>query len=232
MAGPLKAASIKRHSVTEQVHERLKKAIIDGTLKPGERLVEGELAAMLGASRTPVREALSKLEQEGLVQPLRFGGLAVVELSEHDVSEIFGLIRVLECYAARLAAERATDAQIARMQLLCTRAAQLGEEETDRLGELNRQFHQQLVEAADHKRVRELISTLRSSMRPYRLLSLASAEFRQQTIRDHNAMLDAIRGRNPGLVEEIMRDHLTLAEQISLKHLRSGSHAALARERG
>lgn len=231
MAGPLKSASIQRQTVTDQVHRRLKEAIIEGAFQPGERLVEGEIAAMLGASRTPVREALSKLEQEGLVRPLRFGGLAVAELSEQDVVEIFSLIRVLESYAARLAAERATESQLARMRLLCTRAEQLDADEGERLGELNRQFHEQLVEAADHKRLRELISALRSPMRPYRLISLASAEFRQQTIRDHRAMLEAIRTRKPDLIEQIMREHLNIAEQLALKHLRAGKDDAASRSK-
>src|ERR1035437_4546288 len=107
----LRRTTIQRQTVTDQVHRRLKQAIIDGEFQAGERLVEVDIAVRLGASRTPVREALSKLEQEGLVTPVRFGGLAVAKLSEVDVVEIFSLIRLLESYAGRLAAERATNKQ-------------------------------------------------------------------------------------------------------------------------
>lgn len=225
----LRRTNILRQTVTEQVHRRLKQAIIEGEFKPGERLVEVDLADRLGASRTPVREALSKLEQEGLVTPVRFGGLAVVQLSEGDVIEIFSLITLLEGYAARLAAERITDKQLAKLELICGRTEQLGDNEAEHLAELNQQFHEQLVEATGHKRLRELIASLRSPMRPYRLVSLESFEFRKKSVLDHCAILKALRSRDTDRVEQLMCAHLKLAEQVALDRIRESSKAALTR---
>jgi DNA-binding GntR family transcriptional regulator len=227
MMVPLKRSTIQRQTVTEQVHRHLKQAIIEGEFQPGDRLVEVEIAARLGASRTPVREALSKLEQEGLVTPVRFGGLAVAQLSEVDVVEIFSLIKLLESYAGRLAAERATDKQLAKLEQLCKRAEQLPDIDTERLAELNQQFHEQVVEAAGHKRLRELIMTLRTSLRPYRLVSLESSEFRKKCVLDHRALVDAVRARKGEQVEQMMFAHLNIAEQVALDRMRESSKAAL-----
>jgi DNA-binding GntR family transcriptional regulator len=219
----LRRVSVQRQTVTDQVHRRLKQAILDGELRPGERLVEVEIAERLGASRTPVREALSKLEQEGLVTPVRFGGLAVAQLSEFDVVEIFSLIKLLESYAGRLAAERATEKQLEKLDVLCRRAEELSEDESDLLSDLSQQFHQLVIEAAGHKRLQDIVSSLRASMQPYRLVSLDSAEFRKRSIADHRALFEALRARDGAKVERMMYDHLNMAQEVAVTRIRDGS---------
>ncbi len=216
----LKARSVERRTLADQVYASVKQAILSGELRPGERLKELEVARLLGASRTPVREALSRLEQEGLVRPLKRGGLTVVELSERDVVEIFGLIKVLEAYAARLAAGKLTPPHLDKLDALCARAEQLGEDEADRLVELNRRFHEALIEGAGHGRLQELLTHLRLAMQPYRVVSLASPEFRKRSVADHRRMIDLLRAGEVDALVALVAEHLEVAQQVALGGLR------------
>lgn len=104
----------ERKSLGQHVFENLKNAIVKGDMQPGGRLIESRLAETLGISRTPVREAIHKLEREGYLRKLSRGGFSVLGLSREDVEETFGIRSVLESYAARLAAEKHRKAEIGR----------------------------------------------------------------------------------------------------------------------
>ena len=95
----------ERKSLGQDVFDYLKKAIIDQTIEPGSRLVESKIADMLGISRTPLREALHKLEREDWIEKTSSGGFQVVTLTKEDIEQTFGIRSVLEAYAARLATE-------------------------------------------------------------------------------------------------------------------------------
>lgn len=217
---PKLRATVERQTLAEQVYAFLKNAIVSGDMHPGERLKELELGRSLGASRTPVREALSWLEQEGLVKPLRSGGLMVVELTESDVDEIFGLIQVLESYAGRLAAARITARGLERLKSLCDRAERLPDEERERLSELNWKFHELLIEAAGQQRLQELIRNLRSAMQPYRAVTLASGEFRARSVAEHREMIALLRARDGLRVQQLMFDHIGAARDVTIAGLR------------
>jgi DNA-binding GntR family transcriptional regulator len=217
---PKLRATVERQTLAEQVYASLKKAIVSGDLQPGERLKELEIARSLGASRTPVREAMSWLEQEGLLKPLRSGGLTVVELSEVDVEEIFGLLQVLESYAGRLAADRITEKQLERMEAVCQRAEQLADGERERLSEVKWKFHELLIEAAENRRLQDLIRTLRASMQPYRAVTLTSDEFRGRSVADHREMISLLRAKAGDRVERLMFEHIGIARRVTIAGLR------------
>jgi DNA-binding GntR family transcriptional regulator len=221
----LKTKSVERHTLADQVYTFLKKGIINGDLQPGERLKELEIAQSLGASRTPVREALSRLEQEGLVQPFPSGGLTVVKLSANDVKEIYGLLRVLESYGIRLAAERATTKQLDRLEALCVRAEQLSAEEIDRLIELNGRFHELLIEVTAHRRLKELVGELRTALQPYRIVTMlrpdfhGSPQFRDLMVHQHSEIVRALRGREVDRLVDLVVEHNELGERTTLSHV-------------
>ena len=213
-------ATLSRQTLAEQVYATLKKAIVTGDVQPGERLKELEIGRSLGASRTPVREALSLLEQEGLVKSLPSGGLVVVELAEADVEEIFGLLQVLESYAGRLAAARITEKQLERLDAVCRRAEQLGDDEVDRLSVLNWRFHEMLIEAAEQRRLQDLIRNLRSAMQPYRAVTLTSGDFRGRSVADHRQMIALLRARDGERLERLMFEHIAIAMRVTIAGLR------------
>lgn len=224
----LKNRTVERLTLAEQVYSALKKGILEGDLRPGERLKELEIAQSLGASRTPVREALSKLEQEGLVQPFASGGLTVVELSEDDVVEIFGLLKVVESYAIRLAAEKITEKQLERLEGLCERAEQIGPNSVERLIEVNARFHHLLLEMTGHRRLIELVSQLRTALTPYRVVTIMapafqeSTQFQQLMVRDHHDIVEAFRARDVERLVKLICDHNDRASNATLAHVWGG----------
>ena len=223
--GRLKTRPVERLTLADQVYTSLKRRIISGDLRPGERLKELEIARELGASRTPVREALSRLEQEGLVQPFPSGGLTVVKLSANDVKEIYGLLRVLETYGIRLAAERITAKQLDRLESLCTRAEQAGAEDIDRLIELNARFHDLLIEVTAHRRLKELVGQLRTALQPYRIVTMlrpdfhGSPQFRELMVHQHSEIAKALRVRDVERLVELVVEHSELGERTTLTHV-------------
>jgi DNA-binding GntR family transcriptional regulator len=217
---PKLRATVERQTLAEQVYASLKKAIVNGDLEPGERLKELEIAQSLGASRTPVREALSWLEQEGLVKPLRSGGMMVVELAESDVEEIYGLLQVLEGYGAGLAAARITAKQLDQLESTCDRADRVSADEPERQSELNWRFHELVLEASGHERLQEIVRRLRSAMHPYRAVTLASEEFRTRCVPDHRRVITLLRTRDSAGVQQLMSDHIGAARDVTVAELR------------
>lgn len=226
MPPKLRHRAVERQTLSEQIYQSLKRAIIERDLAPGERLKEFEIAESLGASRTPVREALSKLEQQGFVRPHRSGGLTVVELSKEDVVEVFGLMKVLETYAAQLAAERISPRRLEQLEKLCDRAERVVEGDGEVLGELNRRFHELLVETAGHRRLQDLIANLRYTIQPYRIVSLTQLEFRRSSITDHRAIVEALRARDGQRLANLIVAHFDVAQRVTLEGLRQEIAAA------
>jgi DNA-binding GntR family transcriptional regulator len=149
-------------SLSEVVTERIRGRILDGTLKPGERLVEDRLSAELGVSRVPVREALRGLSAEGLVTLLPRRGATVVEVTPESVAELVEVRALLEGLNARLAAQRHDPEIVAELQDTLARgnaAAQAGTAEE--LARLNAEFHERLAEASRNAVLSEVMRGLR-----------------------------------------------------------------------
>ena len=212
-ANKLKNKMVERHTLADQVYASLKKAMLDGDLRPGERVKELEIAQSLGASRTPVREALSRLEQEGLVQPFPSGGLTVVELSPNDVEQLFGLLKVVEPYACSLALENITERELVKIEAICARAEELTQKDNERRIELNRRFHDVLIEVTGHRRLIELVTNLRAAIQPYRIITMnspefqASPEFLDLMVRDHTEIIRALRARDEERLVKLVIAH-------------------------
>jgi DNA-binding GntR family transcriptional regulator len=219
---PLRLGAVtERLTLADQVYSSIKQAIIRGDLGPGERLREVEVAASLGASRTPVREALSRLEQDGLVQSLKTGGSIVVELSINEMREIFDLIQVLETYAVKAASERISPNQLEKLDAVCSRAEQAVDSNYDNVSELNRTFHELVIEAAGSQRLKVLIGNLRSAMQPYRALTLHSNKFREQSVRDHRRIVDLLKNGDTASLGLLMAKHLSEAQEATLEGIQA-----------
>src|SRR5439155_5688707 len=152
------------------------RALLDQRFQVGDRLVETDLADMLGVSRTPVREALSKLEAEGLLEPLPTGGVAVRDLRA-ELAEIYGLRQRLEGYAAGLAASRIAEPELAALEEACERAlAALDTASLEARAELNNAFHRRLVEASHSPRLIRLTNDYRDYFLTQQLLQFYDRE--------------------------------------------------------
>lgn len=199
--------------VREAVFARLRQAILSGELAAGSRLVERELAEQLGVSRTPVREAFRKLEQEGLVAQFGRRNLIVRELSVEEVREILAIRAVLEGLAAELAAQRARPEQLAAFGSLLERMeTALAAGDTAELGVLNERFHGTLYAAAGSRRLSGMLDGLREqagmfAQRGYRVPGRAA-----RAVAEHRSIVAAIAGRDPEAAQRAAQQHVWRSE--------------------
>lgn len=211
----------------EIVFESLREAIISGVLKPGERLMEVQLAEEMGVSRTPVREAIRKLELEGFVVMVARKGAYVAGISLKDVTDVFEIRAALEGLAAALAAERITDEEIEEMERVLVRKAALIEaNDLSSLVEKDTEFHELIYKASRNERLMQIVSNLREQINRFRAVSLASPGRGREALEEHKKIVEAISSRNPALAQSLAQEHIENAEQALLEAMRRNSEKA------
>lgn len=208
---PLPLTPAVKRSLADDVVERLRDAIFQGSFKPGEPLREEQLAAMLDVSRGPVREALVQLEREGLVIVRRHRGATVARLSQIDLEEVYSLRLALERLAVQRAARYATADDFAAMEAVIRgfdAALARGPSEKE-IAELDVRFHDLIYRAARHQRLYDCWSNLRSQIYIFLLSrNVANPDFRDVTIKSHADLLEAMRARDEARVTQLIEEHL------------------------
>jgi DNA-binding GntR family transcriptional regulator len=215
--GPLQAVQ-ERKSLGEHVFESLKQAIIRGKISANEWLVESHIAETLGISRTPVREAIHKLEREGLVERQPRGGFTVLGLNRNDIEETFGLRSVLEGYAARLAAVKHKTFELKSLEKKIEEFQRaLDQKKMDLLPAINTEFHDLLYGLSKSPKLINMISGLRDQIYRYREMILKEQKFASTSNLDHRKMLKYIRKRDAEGAERVVRDHILRGQEVVLK---------------
>jgi DNA-binding GntR family transcriptional regulator len=215
---PRRSAAPAAVSRGEQAYRHLCDAIRRGKLSPGTRLRESELAAEIGLSRTPVREALGRLEAEGLVASEPGRGVVVTRLDQTMVNELYFMREVLEGAAARLAARHVSDVEISLLKEIASRDRELLNE-PDKLARNNRLFHETLHRCAHN---RYLIKSLRSLADAMLLLgptSLATRGRAAASCEEHRKLLAALEARDADGAEQQVRHHIRGAHRARLSQL-------------
>jgi DNA-binding GntR family transcriptional regulator len=213
----LKSLPVRR-SLGQSVFENLKKAIVKGDLTPDSRVVESRVADALGISRTPVREAIHKLEREGLVRQGPKGGFFVAGLTPEDMEETFGIRSVLESYAAKLAAIRHLEGELRPLEeKLEAYQESLDRGDLDALPKINTEFHDLLYGLSRSQKLIKMINDLRDHIYRFRLVILKIEEMAKLSNEDHRLMLKAIRGRDVEGVERLVREHILRGQDIVLR---------------
>jgi DNA-binding GntR family transcriptional regulator len=195
--------------LNERVFRILKGLIVDNSLKPGEWLVESALAKALGVSRSPVREALVKLENERLVEVVPPRGARVMPLSAKYFNEVYEIRCALECLAARKAAPLVTDRDLERLEaILEEMQGYLDQEDYIAWSKRENDVHQTLVSKADNDLLKEDINKLRDHFS--RAIDFGSnfPNHIRKSHQEHQAIHRAMKTRSPGLVEEAVRTHV------------------------
>jgi DNA-binding GntR family transcriptional regulator len=198
-------------------YESLTALIRDGVFAGGQPLRESQLAARIGVSRTPIREALRQLAAEGVVELRPNRGATLVEINESTIDEIFDLRSLLEPRAAYLAATRASPDDI---KVIAALAAQLDEitsaavVDLARLSEINDAYHTSIVEAAASPLLRDALAVVRRGPLVKRTFHRYSPEDLQRSQQQHIDLLAAIKGKNPRWAEATMLAHIEAAHQI------------------
>jgi DNA-binding GntR family transcriptional regulator len=207
-----------RKSLGGQVYEKLKRAIVHGELKPSSRIVETRVAEALGISRTPVREAIHKLEREGFIRQDPRGGFFVMGLTLADIEETFGIRSALESYAARLAALKHRPEDLNPLERkLEEYQAHLDRGELEALPRINTEFHDLLYGLSRSPRLIRMIGDLRDQIYRFRKAILRVEEMARTSNQDHREMLELIRKRNGEGVEEIVRAHILKGQEAVVR---------------
>jgi DNA-binding GntR family transcriptional regulator len=209
--------ALRGRSRAEFVYEQLLDAISEGRLR-GERIREEDIAKSLGVSRTPVREALQRLQERGLLTVGAGRSLVVVELGEREVMELYAMREILEGSAARFAAQHAGAEEIALLYRLHeTYIGAFGE--PDRLVPLNRRFHRAIHDAAHNRYLAQALSGVHDS-----LALLHSTTFRvpvrpERSDVEHRRIIEAIERHDPDAAEAAAREHIRMAMRTRFEML-------------
>ena len=207
-----------RRKVTDWVYEEIRQAIIDLRLEPGEPLREAAIAAQLGVSKTPIREALARLQQERLAEATSFKGAIVSAYSQRDLEEIYELRALLEGAAARTAAAGDSEETRAQLVAIVDRSRELRDAGalTDLAGLLG-EFDIVIYDQVTNGRITALIDNLRAHLTRIGNLTEGIPGRVEASVEEHSAIVEAIVRRDPEDAERLMRVHIAsvLADQLA-----------------
>ena len=203
------------------VFNTLRQAILKGELKPGERLMEIQLAEKLGVSRTPIREAIRKLELEGLVLMIPRRGAEVAKISEKSLRDVLEVRRSLEELAIELACQRMTEADLKDLedaQNTFREAVDAGN--AMEIAESDEAYHDVIYNCTRNMRLVQILNNLREQMYRYRLEYIKDADKRQILMIEHEKILNALRGRHLPEARAAVREHIDNQEITVLKNIK------------
>ncbi len=224
---PAKSSTSRREPAWRAVYRSVRMQILKGELTPGARLFEVEQAQSLGVSRTPMREALVRLEADGLVAATERG--FVVSDPRDGLVDAYHLRAAIECYAVRLAAERASETEISALRSNVAQSRLVDLADTVRRAQLNAQFHEMLAVASRSPRMLRAFVNHRELVMADEDMTLHTVEASRRFVNEHDMIVSAIEMRDGDLADRIMRAHLRHAATL-LREGPTGHAAQIARE--
>lgn len=202
------------------VFQTLRQAILKGELQPGERLMEIRLAELLGVSRTPIREAIRKLELEGLVVMVPRKGAAVANITEKDTKDVLEVRRTLEMFAVEVACDRITPEQLTRLEAAAEEFEESKGADLIRIAETDMKFHEIIYEATWNDRLVQMLNHLRENMYRYRIEYLKDPHYYDSLVGEHRQILTAIRNGDQETARRCMRNHIDNQELVVISRIR------------
>jgi DNA-binding GntR family transcriptional regulator len=210
--------SSTRSSLNQQAYDEIRRQILNGELAPSTPLSEHQLAASLELSRTPVREAIKRLEKERLVYSVPNRGTFVAELAARDISEIYQVRERLESLAARIAAEQMSPDDIRTLEEEVAHANTLVAERRDReILESDIRFHKYILAATQNGRLIAVLATMDDQMYRVRVLFPRSPEWLDATLRDHAEIVERIKAHDGPGAEQAMERHLRSSRDYAMR---------------
>ena len=209
---------LQRRRLVDDATQTLRDAILNGRFLAGTRLRQTDLAAQLAISRTPIREALGRLQQEGLIELLPGGGVRVALLDLTEAAELYDLREVLDGLAARLAAHRSDEGALGRIRKALGRMAQcLARKDSNQWFGAHVAFHDEILRASGNKRLQGLSAVVRLSIRHFHPLLLKTENRLEDAYREHRGIYEAIAAHDAEAAERFARAHIANAKDIVLK---------------
>lgn len=201
----------KTISLAEQVFERLENDVLTGKYQRGEILTELKLVADLGVSRTPVREALHRLEQEHIIE-ITQKGILILGVTEQDLKDIFAIRLRIEGMASYCAAECMTEEQLAELkETLELQEFYVTKQDPERIKKMDSKFHQLIYRYCGSAVLNDTLLPLHKKVQKYRRASVENNARAQQSAREHRAIFEAIEAKNAALAEKYTTEHIANA---------------------
>lgn len=209
-------------SLTERAYQAISLAIANLELKPGESLTQDRLAKWLSISRTPVREALRRLEQDGMLQTVPGRGLVVTELTIKDVEDMLEMLCLLDAHAAYLAAQRRTQEQADQLAAVA-QALMVAAEQHDVAGwsKADKPYHEILLAASDNQLLRQSIQDVRRRLHRITINSATRPERLLACTHEHQAVADAILRSDADAAAQLMRQHIEAMSSSAMTLIRT-----------
>lgn len=203
------------------VFQTLRQAILKGELQPGERLMEIKLAERLGVSRTPIREAIRKLELEGLVVMVPRKGAAVANITEKDTKDVLEVRRTLEMFAVEVACDRISEEQLEQLKKAARDfEASKGSMDVIRIAETDMLFHEIIYEATQNERLVQMLNNLRENMYRYRIEYLKDSNYYDSLMSEHREILEAIEAGDKQRARACMESHINNQQRAVIRKIK------------
>lgn len=219
MAGKLSKVNLNDYMpLREVVFNALRQAIIVGELKPGERLREEKLAEKMGVSRTPIREAIRKLELEGFVEMLPRKGAHVANLCVKDIMDVLEVRATLDGLATSLCAERITDSELEELKNINKAFSEYVKNENLQ-GSIKKdvEFHDIIYRSSRNDKLIQLINNLREQVQRFRIILLKDYENTIDLIKEHADIYEAVSSKNSDAARKAAQDHIKKQEDAIIK---------------
>ncbi|MCX8057283.1 MAG: GntR family transcriptional regulator [Ignavibacteria bacterium] len=208
----------------DRIADLIRASILKGKIKPGERLMEIEVAKQLGISRTPLREAFLQLESEGFVKVIPRKGAIVAETTPDDAEETYQIKGALEALAAKLATEQITKEKIDKLIELNERMRKISQskqKDYSEFLELNSAFHKIINESSGNQKLIRMIGNLRYQTFRYNYIFLSLISHLKDSVKEHDAIIKALKKKNADLVEKLVEKHNENAKNLLVKFIKS-----------
>lgn len=212
----------KTASFKEQVYQKLKDAIINQMILPGEQLNERMLAENLGTSRTPLREALHRLESEGWIVSKPFKGTYVSDITEQDIEEVCQLRATLEVMVIESVTHKITPDQLSKIDQIHQIQAKLGSEfRGGEFIEIDRNFHMYLAELTGNKRLIQILGNLSDMMRRLGMTAIQTDERYLETLQEHISIIESLKNKDIIKAKQAMLYHVLNTQKTVYRHWKS-----------
>ncbi len=210
----------ERRLLSQDIAESIKSAIIKGGLKPGERIPEGDLASSMGISRTPLREAFRKLENEGFIEIIPRKGAVVSGMDPEEVYDLYEIKSTLEGLAARLACAKIGEKDIRKLKRINGELTELIDgDDIEAFYRAHTRFHEIFVKLSGNKKLIQMIANLNDHFKRFGIVSLTLPGQYEKAITQHEGIITAFSDGNEGLVEEKVRENVMTGGRVLLDHL-------------
>jgi DNA-binding GntR family transcriptional regulator len=206
--------------LSEDIAESIKAAIIKGKFKPGEKISEGELAESMGISRTPLREAFRKLENEGFIEIIPRKGAVVTEIDAREAYHLYEIKSTLEGLAARLAAANMQEKDLEKLEKINEELKELiDKNDLEAFYKAHTRFHEGFVKLSGNNRLMQIIANLNDHFKRFGIISLTLPGRYEQAIKQHEEIIRAFRKGDETLIEEKVKNNVMTGGKVLIEHL-------------